>query len=106
MGTRLAWSALLLGLFLAGPGPQADRASSAPEALQEREDDPPARRPARNDLSARSAAAQVVQGSGALKRQERAEVQEAMEAEATAEGLDVHCLAVLAPDAWRRCRSS
>ncbi|HSF86837.1 MAG TPA: amino acid permease, partial [Acidimicrobiia bacterium] len=46
-----------------------------------------------------SAVAQVVQGSGALKRQERAEVQEAMRAEASTEGLDVHCLAVLAPDA-------
>ncbi len=46
-----------------------------------------------------SAVAQVVQGSGALKRRERAEVEEAMRAEADAEGLDVLCLAVLAPDA-------
>ncbi len=46
-----------------------------------------------------SAVAQVVQGAGAVKRRERAQIEETMQQEAEAEGLDVHCLAVLAPDA-------
>ncbi len=47
-----------------------------------------------------SAVVQVVVGSGALKRREKEEELEIMEAQIEAEGLDdVHCMAVLAPDA-------
>jgi amino acid transporter len=46
-----------------------------------------------------TAAVEIVVGEGAVKRRERADLQQRLEAEISTSGLDVHARAILAPDA-------